>query len=132
MPEVTLPFCAELDRGQLVGGFPHDYDAHILGFEDAPTTHSPVTLTNVRSGDGAVRIRDITLNLPSTRPMIVRVSLPDGASWQRSVGGQWFNDSESCLFTTPLPRLLGLRIRGIALALDVNDPRALKNCPHYR
>jgi hypothetical protein len=125
MLDSNLPFCADLDRGQLVGGFPHGYDAQIIGFEDATAAHR---IQQIRMfSERASIVRDIKMR--PDRPMNVRISLPDGTTRQQRFMGQWCNDSESCLFTTPLPTVLGLRVRGIALALDVTDPESLQELP---
>jgi hypothetical protein len=94
-----------VDEGEIAGGFARAYDAWTVEDPDTPTIRAIVAST------GLLRAHSVA----------VEVVLEDGTCWSRSFSAT-FNESTACVFTTPNPYILGVRIRGIAFAVDVLNP----------
>jgi len=100
-----------LDRGEICGGFAHAYEARILGASDTPMVRTIEGIVDVDRGD----------------TMLVEVTTDDGKTWTEAFSRRFDPASEPCLFTTPNPYVLGVRIRGVALAVDVSQPTSRWN-----
>jgi len=52
----------------------------------------------------------------------VEVRLSDGAAWSRAFSASFSDELSDCLFTTPNPYVLGVRVRGAVFLVDVSRP----------
>jgi hypothetical protein len=97
-----------VDEGDIVGGFERAYDAVMV--EEADTR----VLRAIAAATGLHRADSVT----------VEVLLVDGAGWSRSFSASFSEELSDCLFTTPNPYVLGVRVRGTVFLVDVTRPDA--------
>ena len=100
------PPCMRIDEGDIVGGFERSYDAWIVEDANTPMVRAIAETTGLRLDNGVT----------------VEVALQNGASWTREYAASFSKELRPCLFTTPNPQILGVRIRGIVFAVDVARP----------
>lgn len=108
-------YAAELDIGDIRGNFAHDYEARI-----APAADTPI-LRAIEKSVGVRRERSLT----------VRIETKSGS---RDIGftcNDQHADLAPCIFTTPNPRLFGVRLQGCAYVVDAEtcESRALPITP---
>jgi hypothetical protein len=96
----------QVDEGALIGGFERAYDAAIVEEADTPV------LRAIAASTGLHRVNSVT----------VEVVLSDGAAWSRSFSASFSEELPDCLFTTPNPYVLGVRVRGTVFFVDVTRP----------
>jgi hypothetical protein len=96
-------YAAELDLGDIRGNFAHDYEACIAMAVDKPI------LRAIEQSVGILRERSVTVRIETT-------------SGSRDIGltcnGQ-HAELAPCIFTTPNPRQLGVRLQGCVYVVDV-------------
>lgn len=102
----------ELDQGEIVGGFAHRYDARIVPHAGTAIVHAIEAATGIDPDD----------------VVQVEVTTDDGEVWERGFSGRW-TGSTPCIFTTPNPHVIGIRIRGVAYAVDVRHPDEVSELP---
>jgi hypothetical protein len=95
-----------VDEGELVGGFERAYDAVMVEEADTPV------LRAIGASTGLRRNNSVT----------VEAVLGDGASWSRAFSASFSEELSDCLFTTPNPYVLGVRVRGTLFLVDVTKP----------
>jgi hypothetical protein len=96
----------KVDEGDIVGGFAREYDAVMVEDVDTPI------LRAIASSTGLALSNSVT----------VEVTLEDGTSWSRVFKGEYCNWVSDCIFTTPNPRRLGVRVRGEMIVVDAANP----------
>src|ERR1700730_6049411 len=96
----------KVDGGELVGGFECAYDAVMVEEADTPV------LRAIAASTGLCRNNSVT----------VEVVLGDGTSWSRAFSASFSEELSDCLFTTPNPYILGVRVRGTVFLVDVTKP----------
>jgi hypothetical protein len=96
----------KVDEGDVVGGFARGYDAVMVEDVDTPI------LRAIASSTGLARNNSVT----------VEVTLEDGTLWSRVFKGEFSDEVSDCLFTTPNPYGLGVRVRGMMFVVDVANP----------
>jgi hypothetical protein len=95
-----------VDEGEIVGGFERAYDAWTVEDADTPMIRSIAASAGLRL-DNSVTVDAV---------------LDDGTSWRRAFSASFSEELPTCLFTTPNPHVLGVRIRGVVFAVDVGCP----------
>ena len=98
--------CYMLDEGDVRGNFSHAYEAHIIAAANVPI------LQNVEAATGVERDETIT----------IEVTTDVGQTWSRGFTKRFDPDLAACIFTTPNPYVLGIRVQGVALSIDVTRP----------
>ena len=96
----------KVDEGDLVGGFARAYEAVMVEDVDTPAIRA------IAHSTGLTRNNSVT----------VEVTVEDGTSWTRGFKGEFSDEVRDCLFTTPNPYGLGVRVRGVMFIVDVSNP----------
>jgi hypothetical protein len=96
----------KVDEGAIVGGFPHAYDAAMVDAPGSPVQRSIAAATGMRS----------------EWSVSVSVTRADGTTWERWFSSTFNRDTQNCIFTTPNPYRLGVRVCGTAYFVDVEKP----------
>jgi hypothetical protein len=96
----------KVDEGEVVGGFARAYDGAIVENIDTPV------LRGIAASTGLWR----------NNAMTVEVTLENGRSWSRTFEGNYSKELSDCIFTTPNPYRLGIRVRGVMFVVDVANP----------
>jgi hypothetical protein len=96
----------KVDEGDVVGGFARAYDGAIVENVDTPV------LRAIAASTGLCRNNGVT----------VEVTLENGRSWSRTFEGRFSKELSDCIFTTPNPYGLGIRVRGVMFIVDVANP----------
>lgn len=95
-----------IDEGDIVGSFERSYDARTVEDADTPMIRAIAASTGLRLDNSVT----------------VQVALENGTSWTRGYSASFSEELRTCIFTTPNPQILGVRIRGVVFAVDVAHP----------
>jgi hypothetical protein len=95
-----------IDEGDIAGGFERSYDAWTVEDANTPIIRSIAASTGLRLDNSVT----------------VEVALENGTSWTRRYSASFSEGLRTCIFTTPNPQILGVRIRGVVFAVDVAHP----------
>ncbi len=96
----------KIDEGDIVGGFERSYDAWTVQDANTPMIRAIAASTGLRLDNSVT----------------VEVALKNGTSWTRGYSASFSQELRTCIFTTPNPQILGVRIRGVVFAVDIAHP----------
>lgn len=96
-----------LDEGDIRGGFDHAYKARIV----AP-----------RADSSLLRSIEAATGIGPTATVQVEVITEGGTTWTRGFAARFKPSSGPCVFTTPNPYVLGVRVQGVCYVVNATHP----------